>query len=205
MANDYNNFSSWADVKQYCIDRLEEIKQINATSQTPSGFVCIAAFIGFLSNLASGKAEFGHDNKNYTEFAKNYMKGLCPTKVTAKQLYKTLRCGLLHSMSFSPAFKAGKMPSNHSHPRTNPSLAITHDKNPQNASQFKVVLTFDELYSEVQSAINSMFNDPIIQSNAMEVVYWQPPIRGVLCTAKTIEEDSDEKIDVTTTPSLSAT
>ena len=176
MAKDYD-FSKLNDVQEYCKDRLEEIRAINEKSRTPSGFVCMAAFIGFLSNLASGKAEIGSDKDNYVNFAINYMNGLCPDQARAEELYKTLRCGLLHAMSFCLPFDPGKMPSTFSQPPNRGKMSITHDAMP--AGSDPDVITFEALYQAVGLAIQKLFADSNAANKILTVVYWQPPIKGI--------------------------
>ena len=87
---DYNAFATLKDVQEYCEDRLLEIRSINESSKTPSGFICLAAFIGFLSHLASGKTEIGSDCEDYKNFVKTYVVGICPDEARAVELYKVL-------------------------------------------------------------------------------------------------------------------
>lgn len=210
MAKDYD-FSQLNDVQEYCKDRLEEIRAINEKARTPSGFVCMAAFIGFLSNLASGKAEIGSDKDNYINFAMKYMSGLCPDRARAEELYKVLRCGLLHAMSFCLPFSPGKMPLTRSQQPRRSKMSITHDAVP--AGSNPDVISFDVLYQAVSLAIQKLFADSSVASKILTVVYWQPPIKGNSPSATPMSDsdgtkgaDSDEH-DVTksmTTTHLSA-
>ena len=92
----------WEDVRDYCEERLKEIKSINDDKchQCPSAVVCIATFIGYLSRLAFGTNVAGdrHDGQWFKDFVKKYM----PPKYHAHAdlLYGTFRCGLVHAMSF---------------------------------------------------------------------------------------------------------
>lgn len=210
MAKDYD-FSKLNDVQEYCIDRLEEIRAINEISQTPSGFVCIAAFIGFLSNLASGKAEIGSDKANYVNFAMKYMSGLCPDQAKAEELYEVLRCGLLHAMSFCLPFCSGKMPLTFSQPPNRSKMSITHDVMPTGSDPN--VISFDTLYQAVGLAIQKLFADSSAASKILTVVYWQPPIKAVSPSSTstsdsdgTTEPNSDEhdETELMTTTHLSA-
>lgn len=93
------DFSQILEVLRYCYDRLAEIECINCVSHTISSIGCIAAFIGFLSRLTEGDNTRLKSDKNlFVQFVKKYM----PGKYVGYEdlLYGTLRCGILHSMSF---------------------------------------------------------------------------------------------------------
>lgn len=92
------DFTKISEVLRYCYDRLAEIECINCVSHTVSSIGCIAAFIGFLSRLTGGDNTRLGDKDLFVQFVKGYM----PGKYAGHEdlLYGTLRCGVLHSMSF---------------------------------------------------------------------------------------------------------
>lgn len=92
------DFTKISEVLRYCYDRLAEIECINCVSHTISSIGCIAAFIGFLSRLIGGDNTRSGDKDLFVQFVKEYM----PVKYAGHEdlLYGTLRCGILHSMSF---------------------------------------------------------------------------------------------------------
>ena len=92
------DFSQILEVLRYCYDRLAEIECINCVSHTISSIGCIAAFIGFLSRLTGGDNTRSGDKDLFVQFVKKYMPGKYAKH--GDLLYRTLRCGILHSMSF---------------------------------------------------------------------------------------------------------
>ena len=118
-------FSDSVNLEKYCLDRLREIRAINAYSHTPAAFSCIFSFIGFLSQFAGTDNEESH---GYRDFTVKYMRTLkCCVEpmslplgtslierkwVAGKSLgdpnlfntwgeilYSLGRCGLVHSLS----------------------------------------------------------------------------------------------------------
>lgn len=174
------------DIKQYCEDRLCEIRKV-AQDGTPTGFLCLAAFVDFLAKLAAGK-----DNKrngymkliakyfpdSYKDFA--YKSG---DKDLPTQFYSVLRCGILHGFSLYP----DRPNRNNSKART---IVISHDGNDDGKMYAHLsnytdkgfdaaLLIADNLCDDMSSAINSMFADKSVQANAEKWVKNQPPINGI--------------------------
>lgn len=113
-------FLNFENVKTYCRQRLEEVREINKKSPTPSAFGCIMSLIGFLSLLRyNGKKDDTHE---YSGFCNSYLKRLkCKRDVVkavantsfqqrkgqckdiantwGEVIYSMIRCGLLHRMS----------------------------------------------------------------------------------------------------------
>ena len=172
------------EVKKYCIDRLAEIEMINHLSHTPSAFVCIASFIGFLSELAYGTNERrDKTGKKYMDFIERYL----PKYKDYKQdMYETFRCGVVHSMSLYKQLKKNRAAAKKV---ALPTVVITHDLNYEKRSKVQkytkdgfnaiIIFAFD-LCEEIRSAIDIMFNpnekgNPAY-SNSVEFVKYQKPI-----------------------------
>ena len=172
------------EVKKYCIDRLAEIEIINHLSHTPSAFVCLASFIGFLSELAYGTNERGDKTgKKYRDFIERYL----PKYKDYKQdMYETFRCGVVHSMSLYKQLR-GKRTSTRA--VALPTVVITHDLNYEKRSEVRkyakggfnaIILFAFDLCEEIRAAIDIMF-DPNEQNNpaylnSIEFVKYQKPI-----------------------------
>ena len=183
------------EVKKYCIDRLAEIELINHLSPTPSAFVCIASFIGFLSELAYGTNE--RDNKTgikYKDFIERYL----PKYKSYKQdMYETFRCGVVHSMSLYKQLK-GKRTSTTKIQL--PTVVITHDLNYEKRSEIQkcteggfnaIILFAFDLCEDIRSAIDIMFapdeKDNPAYSNSVKFVKYQKPI-GLLLKKKGVSK-----------------
>lgn len=183
------------EVKKYCIDRLAEIEMINHFSHTPSAFVCIASFIGFLSELAYGTNERGDkSSKKYRDFIERY---LPKYKAYTQDMYETFRCGVVHSMSLYKQLK-GKRTS--AKKVALPTVVITHDLNYGKRSDvqkyteggFNAIILFAfDLCEEVRTAIDIMFDpnekDNPAYSNSVEFVKYQKPI-GLLPKKKGVSK-----------------
>lgn len=184
--------NSWQDVKDYCESRLQEIREINKGYSCPSAFVCIAAFIGFLSRLAFGTnlAQTGSDHSCFCTFVRKYM----PPKYNpvSELLYKTFRCGLVHAMSFDPEItdsRAVYLAHNRGGTHGYAKLAITHDTNlcslcsggqlQKDTQTGMYVLVADVLCDDLSSAIDNMFKDQAVRNNSEEFVRVQRPIQGI--------------------------
>lgn len=176
------NFTQTDEIKRYCLDRLEEIRVINEVFHVPSGFVCIAAFIGFLSRLAYGT------NKKHREDASTFMgfvKKFMPS-YDAEDMYSTLRCGIVHAMSFHPAFANGRPSDKPTSPLSPPVYSITHSESWTNLAQSTTNgigrgIQSAALCNDIENAIKSMFDDPLNQierDNAVKTLAWQPAITG---------------------------
>lgn len=172
---------TWQDIKTYCKDRLSEIREINSQFHCPSGFVCIAAFIAYLSRLAYGtnvKTD-RHDGEWFKRFVLNFM----PTKYHGHEdmLYKTFRCGILHSMSFDDEIDDNRTAYLVQHMGMTQGyamMAISHDaqlgklctgpvliKEPQTQMY---VLVADVLCDDIEIAIEEMFKEAAVQRNSVE-------------------------------------
>ena len=166
-------------LKTYCIDRLHEIEMINYASHTPSAFVCIAAFVDFLSSLAfNPNAEIKDSSKRYKKFLKRY---LPKYEKYVDDFYHTFRCGIVHAMSFYR-----KKCDKHN---LLPKVVITHDLNygkrdrvdkyKKNGFDATIIYAFD-LCSDIRSAIDVMFDskakDNPAYRNCLKYIERQPPI-----------------------------
>lgn len=171
------DFEKVNDIKQYCQDRLSEITLINELVPTPSAFVTIAAFLGFLSLLSYGKNKSGgEDSKCFRKFVRNFMSqmGYSPDK-----MYKTFRCGIVHAMSFYPALRQGRTSAKPKVERA-PELLITHSKEIANLTERGniPVLTAGQLCSDLEKIIEAMFKVERVSKNAINFLSWQPAIVG---------------------------
>ena len=188
---------SWKDIKEYCLDRLAEIRRINDGHPCPSAFVCIAAFIGFLSRLAYGTNNVrNRDHEIFVKFVQNFM----PSKYTphADQMYLTFRCGIVHAMSFdSGNIEKGidceaylnSVGAN----RVAADLAITHSDELsylcagedllrcelKDGAQGPYVLVAKVLCDDIATAIDKMFDEKEIQDNSEGFVKVQRLIAGI--------------------------
>lgn len=181
------NMMNQDELKKYCIDRLNEIEMINHYSHTPSAFVCIAAFVSFLSELAYGSNESDcKSGKRYKAFIERY---LPKYKQYKKEMYSTFRCGIVHSMSLysqlkQPRFKTKKIDL--------PKIVITHDLNYEKCSDVHtytengfnaIVLHAFDLCTEIRAAIDVMFDrneqDNPAYNNSIEYVKYQKPIASL--------------------------
>ena len=210
----------WKDVESYCKDRLKEIKDINKQHPCPSSFVCIAAFIAYLSRLAYGtnvKTDH-HDSDWFKRFVKDFM----PAKYNNHDdlMYRTFRCGILHSMSFDDEIDGNRTIylASHGGGTTGCSaLAITHDTSLShlcNGSQLMkdsatnaFVLVADVLCKDVESAIIEMFKNVAVQKNCEEFVACQRYITGmaVPCQASSQTDQTDNFVIAGLTGSASPT
>ena len=171
-------------LKRYCIDRLFEIEQINHYSHTPSAFVCIVAFISFLSELAYGTNEYDNKaGKRYRDFIERY---LPKYRAYKEDFYSTFRCGIVHSMTLYKPVKNKRLAVNKV---DLPKIVITHDLNYAKLNEIEkykkngfdaiVIYAFD-LCREIRDAIDVMFdskepNNPAY-GNAIDFVKYQKPI-----------------------------
>lgn len=176
------DFSKTDDIERYCLDRLEEIRVINEVFHVPSGFVCIAAFIGFLSSLAYGRnKKSGEDHSCFTRFVKKFM-----TNYDEEKMYSTFRCGIVHAMSFYPAYERGRSSDNPTQPLAPPAYSITHSATWKNLATsttngIGLGIQASALCNDIEDAIKDMFDNPANQSerdNAIKTLAWQPAIAG---------------------------
>ena len=191
---------TWMEVKEYCFDRLEEIRRINDGHPCPSAFVCIAAFMGFLSRLAYGtnSAKDHKDGQWFKDFVTNFM----PQKYSpqADLMYSTFRCGIVHAMSFDleiPRAYAGTrsdyLESIGGVNRPAAKLAITHDARfislcgggellqyEKDGKKGPYVLVASVLCDDIAMAIDKMFGENEIQENSTWFIQVQRLITGEL-------------------------
>jgi hypothetical protein len=179
------------EIENYCKDRLDEIKRINKQHQCPSGFVCIVAFMAYLSRLAFGtnvKTD-RHDGDWFKKFITNFM----PQKYQGHEdlMYRTFRCGILHSMSFDDEIDGNRtvyLANNGGETKGDSPLAITHDMAfaslcngstlLKDSSTNAIVLVADVLCDDIGSAISAMFKNVAVQRNCEEFVACQRYITG---------------------------
>lgn len=182
----------WNDVKDYCERRLDEIKDINRQHHCPSGFVCIAAFIAYLSRLAYGTNV--RTDRHDGEWFKRFIRVFMPSKYHNHDdlMYRTFRCGILHAMSFDDEIDGNRtvyLASRGGGTTGYATLAITHDmklaslcsgstlmKDPTTNA---FVLVADVLCNDVKSAIIAMFKNVAVQKNCEEFVACQRYITGI--------------------------
>jgi hypothetical protein len=101
-------------------------------------------------------------------------------------LYAVLRCGLVHSMSFYDKWNPNQpWPAQ---PLPKPHIVVSHDpkysspNDPVSYTQHGVnaiVINAFDLCVDVNSAIEAMFQDSDVRSNAERFVGYQPPICGL--------------------------
>ena len=190
-----NSQALWEDVRDYCNERLKEIKDINTHHQCPSAVVCIATFLGYLSRLAFGTnlASDHRDGQWFRDFIKSFMSP--KYHAHADLIYSTFRCGLVHAMSFDDAIpndpgnravyleQQGGMTSGYS------KLAITHDHawdrlcTGQTLQPFQdthmYVLVAGVLCDDIVIAIDNMFRDVGVRRNCEEYVKCQRRIQCI--------------------------
>lgn len=184
----------WKEVLEYCNERLDEIRAINSNHQCPSAFVCIAAFMGFLSRLAFGTNQWkrGEDGKCFRDFVQTYM----PQKyqfLPKDLLYTTFRCGIVHAMSFDPEISEDRaiyLQAHNGGTDGSAQLAITHAPEfrdlcegaqlKQESQTGMYVLVADVLCDDIAEAITKMFQSPDVQKNSEAYVRVQRPIVGIL-------------------------
>ena len=183
---------NWQDIQRYCLDRLDEIRDINRSHHCPSSFVCIAAFMGFLSRLAYGDnvQRSVSDGVAFKAFVSNFMPQ--QYKDHEEELYKTFRCGIVHAMSFDPEYK--DIPSKLAELSTggrmgNAPIAITHAPTNSLPTPYATVATsvsgsiltlnaFD-VCDDIETSIKTMFANPVYRNNAEQFVACQRPIQGI--------------------------
>lgn len=194
----------WSEVKDYCIKRLKEIKEINKAYPCPSGFVCIAAFVAYLSRLAYGtnvRTE-RHDGDWFKEFVTNFM----PRKYKGLEdlMYRTFRCGILHSMSFDDEILGNRtvyLAQQGGSTSGCSKLSITHDAAfsslcageklmPESETQ-SYVFVADVLCDDIKKAIDTMFNSVAVQRNAEEFTNCQRFISGKCVPAPSVQTIGD--------------
>ena len=183
---------NWKDIQKYCLDRLDEIRDINLSHQCPSSFVCIAAFMGFLSRLAYGDnvQRSISDGTAFKDFVSTFMPQ--QYKGHEEELYKTFRCGIVHAMSFDPEYKdiQTRMADLSSGGRTGAaSIAITHSSASPQSPQYATIscsttgssmtLNALDLCDAVKKAIKTLFANPTYCKNAEEFVACQRPIQAI--------------------------
>jgi hypothetical protein len=173
-------------IKTYCEDRLKEIREVSKNG-TPTGFLCVAAFVDFLAKLAAGcdqkrngyksliTAYFPDGYKNFT-----FSSG---DKDLPAQFYSVFRCGILHGFSLFP-----DRPNRNgtkvrtiviSHDGKDGSNTYAHLSNYTDKGFDAALLLADNLCDDLASAIQSMFTYTSVQANAENWVRQQPPIQGI--------------------------
>ena len=174
------------DIKKYCEDRLGEIRKV-AQDGTPTGFLCLAAFVDFLAKLAAGD-----DNKRegYIDLITNYFPDAYKNftyksgdKDLPAQFYSVLRCGILHGFSLYPD-QANRNNSKVrtiviSHDGKDGGKTFTHLSNYTNKKFDAALLIADKLCDDMSSAIQKMFTYTTVQVNAEKWVKKQPPIKEI--------------------------
>lgn len=190
---------TWNEVESYCRDQLSAIVDINNAHPCPSAFVCIAAFMSYLSRLAYGtnvKTD-RHDRDWFVKFVENFMHP--KYRNHAELMYCTFRCGILHSMSFDDEIDGDRTVwlANHKGNRADAELAIAHDKSlsclcngnqlVQEPTTHAYVLVAEVLCKDIACAINEMFKNVAVQRNCEVFVECQRFIEGkkVPCPAGT--------------------
>ena len=174
------------EIKQYCSDRLAEIRKV-AQDGTPTGFLCLAAFVDFLAKLAAGKDK---QSDGYRDLITNYFPDAYKNfvyksgdKDLPAQFYSVLRCGILHGFSLYP----DRPNRNGSKART---IVISHDGNDDGKTYTHLsnysdkgfdaaLLIADKLCDDMSSTIQKMFTYTSVQANAEKWVKKQPPIKGI--------------------------
>ena len=173
------------DIQEYCENQLDVIRQINGDKrfQTPVSFVCIAAFIGYLSRLTYGKnCIHDQDSQIYIRFVTDVLGTVKNDyKTIANDLYYVFRCGIVHSMSFMPPCGAKESTCNMAiahDPQTKWKSGIGFHKETKQGTEW-TVLNADDLIADLATAISHMFADATIRQHAIEFAKKQPPIKDV--------------------------
>ena len=173
------------EIQEYCENQIEVIRQINGDKrfQTPVSFVCIAAFIGYLSRLAYGKnCIHDSDSQIYTRFVTEILGCIKNDyKAIANDLYFVFRCGIVHSMSFKPPCGAKEPICNIaiSHaPETRWKSGVGFYKKKRQGVEF-TVLNADDLIVDLSKAISHMFSDATLRQHAIDFANKQPPISDI--------------------------
>ena len=172
-------------IQEYCEDQLDVIRRINgiASLHTPVSFVCIAAFIGYLSRLVYGNNKaHDQDAKMYIRFVTDIMGSIkSDYGKIANDLYYVFRCGIVHSMSFRPPVDASTPTCN---------IAISHDvqtkwqagKGFYSTTKHGItytVLNADDLILDLFKVIDYIFADSNLNQHAINFAKVQPPIQGL--------------------------
>ncbi len=191
-ANIVGNHHDWQWLKQYCEERLDDVRKINENCLCPSAFVCIAAFLGFLSRIAYGTNNKNNreDGKCFRDFITNFMSSKYHGHES--MMYSTFRCGIIHAMSFDDELTVDNASFLKAHPRGVEGvsqLAITHNRQYSflcTGSQLQkdqetgmYVLVADVLCDDIASAINTMFSDASVRQNGERFIKCQRPITAV--------------------------
>lgn len=103
------------EIESYFKERATELKKMTKQG-TPWEFLCISAFIEYLSKLVNGAD--GQHYRQYKKFIKEYFGKVnslyenftyrCGKKDLSTQMYNVLRCGIVHAFSMVPSEESRK-------------------------------------------------------------------------------------------------
>lgn len=182
------------DAEKYFLDRAEELLQ-DCKAGTPWVFLSASAFLEFLTKLANGRETTRED---YKRFIEDYMSRVRPeyknfryksgTEDLPVQMYHVLRCGIIHSFSFTPdedAVRRGGRARSivlcHEPEAKRKGLAhLMQYSGPQNLDA--ALFVAKDFVRDLQETIKLVFNDsktdPALRANIETWVKQYPPITG---------------------------
>ena len=162
--------------KQYCMEVLGNVRKINSHPDlyNPQAFSTILTTMGFLSSLCCSQDDGEGDKAKFICFVRRWM----PEKYhsIAKDLYKVVRCGLVHSASIVST--SGQTAFAMTHDAAN----FTHLETAMVVGGEKTVLVASSLCDDIEEAINKMFNDSGTQKTIEENFSKKPPINAYSMT-----------------------
>jgi hypothetical protein len=178
------------DIELYFRDRAKELRVLSQNG-TPWEFLCMAAFVEYLSKLV-----YGHDKggKGFKDFVIDHLAKINPVyenfkyknneQDLNKQMYHILRCGIVHSFSFVPdkrsAEEGGRLRSIVlAHENSGlPHLGAYSSSNAPDA----VIFISEEFASDIERVVDRIFVQaktcPALTRSIETWFNTQPPITG---------------------------
>ena len=178
------------DIELYFCDRIKELKALSQNG-TPWEFLCMAAFVEYLSKLVYGQDK---GPPGFKDFVLDYLSKINPLYQNFRyksgqqdlnvQMYHILRCGIVHSFSFVPdkksAIKGGRLRS----------IVIAHKKSGQphlgayssSDAPDAAVFISEDFAIDIEHVVDHIFTQaktcPALTRNIETWFNTQPPIRG---------------------------
>jgi hypothetical protein len=131
-------------LQAHLIRRVHELRPICA-ERTPWVFLCAAAFIEFLARLAygdRGRTSYVRFISEYFPMSYSKFQYQSGAQDLPEQLYRVLRCGLLHAMSLVPDDETKKLGGR------DRSVVLTHREKPQ-----WVVAELSQGYADIEHGL----------------------------------------------------
>ena len=182
------------EILPYCRARLNELKVLLSRGDA-WGFLCIAAYIDFLSKLVEGEDTKSDGYKLLVEsyFPEKYRTFTYGSgKVDLYyQMYHIFRCGLIHTLSLYPDHEQFTKPGGKYQGRPR-SVLLTHDGLSSDGRFFPhlshynengidaAVIHANDLFEDVRAATETALATPNLRVKARAWVSLSPPI-GVNC------------------------